>query len=66
MDSKIVNINKEACITVINNQLELFTQAIIKKNKEIIDLKHKLDDSQRERVKLARAYAKKIGVLKPK
>jgi hypothetical protein len=64
MDDKVVNINKEASIKIIENQLELFAQAIIKKNFIIKNLRDSLENSEKERVKLARAYAEKLGILK--
>lgn len=64
MESQVVNINKQAILKVVENQLELFAGQIIKKNKQIKDLKYELVECQTERIKLAKAYAKKMKVLK--
>lgn len=64
MEDIIVNSNKEFALKAVKDQLELFVNAIYKKNKEIKELRKLLLKSNKERTKLARAYAKKIKVLK--
>lgn len=64
MEDIIVNSNKEFALKAVRDQLGLFGNAIVKKNKEIKELRKLLLESNRERTKLARAYARKIKVLK--
>lgn len=66
MNNLIVNINKSHALHKVEDTLNNFCNAIYKKNDEIEELKEKLKKSEKERVKLARAYAKKLGVLMTK
>ncbi len=64
MEEAIVNSNKEFALKAVKDQLELFGNAIYKKNEEIRKLRCELFESNRERTKLARAYAKKLKIIK--
>ena len=71
MKDIVVNTNKEFALKAVKDQLETFTNAIYKKNDEIKHLWEMIREYQielaqckKEKAKLARTYAKKIGVLK--
>ena len=67
MDNLIVNINKSSALQKINDTAEytlnMFCDDIRRNNKKTEELKDKLKLCERNRVELARAYAKKLKVL---
>ena len=64
MEDIIINLNKEYAVSKLRKSLDLFGNAILKKNKEIRELRKELLKSNKERTKLARAYAKKLKVVR--
>lgn len=63
MENLIVGINKAYILREITKKIDLFCDAIKKKNKKIEDLQNTIFHIQKERVSLAKAYARKLGVL---
>ena len=63
MNNKLVNLNKEYVIKEVTKKLELFANEIIKKNDEIRQLEDTIKRIEKERSKLAYAYAKKLGII---
>jgi len=63
MNNKLVNLNKEYVIKEVTKKLELFANEIINKNDEIRQLENTIKRIEKERSKLAYAYAKKLGII---
>lgn len=66
METEIININKEYIKREINNHIEKLFIEINKLSKEKEWLLKKLNENEKNRVTLARAYAMKIGVIMTK
>ena len=67
MDNSLININREYAIKQFNKQfkevLNPICNDLIRKNRQISELKTQLITSEKIRVSFARAYATKLGVL---
>ena len=63
MDNLVIETNKNYAEKNFKEILKPFCDDLIKKNNEIKELKTKLFLIEKERVSLARAYAKELGVL---
>jgi len=63
MDNLIIGINKSYAIHNFEDIITPFCNALIKKNNMIEELQQQVKQENKARVSLARAYARKLGVL---
>jgi len=63
MDTNVIRINQEYIESEIRRMLSIFCDELVKKNKDIAELKERLIETDKRRCELAKAYAKKLGVL---
>ena len=63
MDNQIIDTNKNYVLNIIEENIDLFCNAIKKKNTQIEELIEENKNLEKNRGSLARAYAKKLGGL---
>jgi len=63
MENKVININKEYATKQFKDIISPFCDSLIKKNNLIEQLQIELKLCEKNRVDLARIYAKKLGIL---
>ena len=63
MDDKVIEINKNHSMKVIDETLSYWCNEIRKQNDLIKSLESKIAVLEQSRLKFARAYAEKIGLL---